>query len=348
MSDQNTEFSYILNLSSWLFEQLLSPEDIVSLYQCKKILKSSKFIYTNITAYLSENNAASSIYISINLATVVYQWIYSSWFMYFSTSLSGMKKIYKFIFQNPLLGIFFYSSFYFKFLSETDKSKFNQIAQIFNLPLHEYFTSSKFLSEFIDNISLQLENTIIHGYKNVTKEILKRIIFEIVSKSIQSLPKSLTKIIKTEEKTIQTLSEAAVYISSRSVETQRDYDEFIDYISKNMKTIKTNVKKQVGGKKKLKKKLLLQKIVQKQTTKRETICLDSCKDRPKTYMGCYCEGECGPTMFSGENWCYVDPTKCKKGKYLPKYMGYSYDKCNPDIKTLKCFNGIKYVDCKIK
>jgi hypothetical protein len=62
------------------------------------------------------------------------------------------------------------------------------------------------------------------------------------------------------------------------------------------------------------------------------ICLNKYENRVKTQMGCY---------------CWVDPEKCKKGKYLDIYKGYAYDKCDNKNVTKKCFTCKTYTDCEI-
>jgi hypothetical protein len=101
--------------------------------------------------------------------------------------------------------------------------------------------------------------------------------------------------------------------------------------------------------KKLKKKAFLE-IAQLKDPEGNVICLDQCKNRVKTEMGCYCESDCGPTTFlGGKNWCWVDKEKCKKGKYLNQALsGKAYDRCNPKMvdPKKKCFTGLKYTDCQ--
>ena len=90
-------------------------------------------------------------------------------------------------------------------------------------------------------------------------------------------------------------------------------------------------------------------IAQVKSPSGSTICLNNCTNRIKTRMGCYCEGDCGSTTFlGGKKWCWVDPDKCKKGKYLDKFNNRVYDQCdNKNLsKTKKCFTGKKYTDCK--
>ena len=353
--DQNYYFSRFLNFAGWIFSNTLDKSDMISLYGAKKLLKVSPFIYKNMTAYLSENNAANAIFLAINLAVVAYQYIYSSWFLYLITTFSGIKKLYKVILQNPILGIFFYFSFYFKLLGETDKEKFNKVALAFNLPIHEDFIGSTFLSQSMTNISEKLSGEDVTGYKKKKKKTAHKIISEqIVSAKIEGLPMTIGKllhhVVTKENDTLQEIKNPAVYVDSRTIETQRDFDEFAEFVTTHKREIQKQIKKEVGSKNKRAKKLRLQQIVEKKNPDGDVVCLDMCEPRLETAVGCYCEGECGPTIFlAGASWCYVDPNKCKRGKYLPKHLGKAWDRCDPTkVTTPKCFTGMHYSDCQVK
>lgn len=352
--DQNYYFSRFLNFAGWIFSTTLDPSDMISLYQAKKLLNISPFIYNNVTAYLSENNAANAIFLAVNLATVAYQYVYASWFLYLTTSISGIKKLYKVILQNPLLGIFFYLSFYFRLIGETDKEKFNRVSEFFQLSIHDDFIGTKFISESMDKIAFKLTGEEFRGYKLVTKNLVQKVFSEqVIAAKIEGLPLKISDVLKytieKEGKTFKKLENAAVYIGKRTIETQRDFDEFSEYVTTNKREIEKQVKEEVGNKKQARK-LRLQQIVEKTTPEGDVVCLDVCKPRVETAMGCYCEGDCGSTMFlAGSSWCYVDPAKCKKGKYLRKYMGKAYDRCDDkNVTTPKCFTGLRYKDCQIK
>jgi hypothetical protein len=352
--DQNYYFSRFLNFAGWIFSLTLDPSDMISLYKAKKLLKISPFIHDNITAYLSENNAANAIFLAVNLAIVAYQYIYATWFLYLVTSVSGIKKLFKVIFQNPILGIFFYFSFYFRLIGETDKEKFNMVAKAFDLPMHEDFIGSQFLGESIDKIATTLSGEKVYGYKLVLKNLVHKVFSEqIIAAKIEGLPIKIEQVIeytvRNEDRIIREIDNTPVYISSRTIETQRDLDEFQEYVTKNRREIEKQVKKEVG-KKKQSRKLRLQQMVEKKTPEGDVICLDVCKPRIKTAMGCYCEGDCGSTLFiAGSSWCYVDPAKCKKSRYLEKYLGKTYDRCDEkNVSVPKCFTGLRYKDCQIK
>lgn len=332
----NIHFSKFLNFTDIIFSTLLDPQDKLSLYSAKKILNSSTFIYNNITKYLSETNATKAIFISVNFSNIIYQYMFATWFMYLLTTMSGLKKILKFIFQNPLLGIFFYVSFYFRLLGETDKSKFDNIAEILNIPKHADFTSRDFLKNFINSILEKIDCNI--TYKTVLTDILQLVPNLIIAKKIENLP----EIFEQKLPEMKNLKNTAVYISNTSVETEAEIQEWEEYVLTNFSKLKKQANK-AGKKRKIK----LQQIIEKKTEDGKIICLDTCKQRIKTTMGCYCESDCGPSFFLGKtNWCFVDSRKCKKGKALQKYMGKTYDTCDPTkISTPKCFSGIKYKDC---
>jgi hypothetical protein len=137
MDSQNKFFSRFLNIASNIIGLALDPSDVMRLHTAKKIVRSSPFVRQHLTKYLSLNNAAAGLYLAVNLATLYYQYCYSSWFMYLLGSMSGALKLYKVVLQNPILGVFFYASFYFRLLSETDRQKFNLVATTLRIPTHE-------------------------------------------------------------------------------------------------------------------------------------------------------------------------------------------------------------------
>jgi len=348
MTDQNILFSKFLKVSGVLFSKLLDRDDMLSLYGAKKIVRSTNIVHRNLTYYLSENNAANVIFISVNLGIIVYQYIYASWFMYMTTTISGLKKLLNLIFKNPISGIFFYLSFYFKMLSTSDKEKFDVIAKVLNLPKHSDMASVDFLNKLITNLSEKLLDHDLWGYKNVLKDLMIMTSSIVTSMVIENVPITVLKVLeKVPVKQITKMSNKVFYISRNDVILQSELDEWMEYVLQNKEKIKNGIK--VIRKKKNKMKLELKKIVEK-TKDGKVICLDECKSRTKTYMGCYCEGDCGSTFFiGGQSWCYVDPRKCKKGKYLPKYLGYAYDKCDKtNIDKPNCYTGYNYRKCQEK
>ena len=343
-------WSQSINLSNWVFGMILDPDDMLTLYRAKKILKLSPFIEHAITTHVSINMGASLIFMTVNLANVAYKCLYATWFMNLLASVSGIKKLYKTVIQNPILGIFFYLSFYFRFLCDTDKVRFNAIANGLNIPVHGYITEN-----LEKTISEQLTGEDFIRYKPILK-FLSSLMISQVANQVEKIPskinigKMLEYIIQSEAVKFQEIKDPAVYIKPENIETQRDLDEFNDFVIKNKRAITNQVKSAVGGKKKYRKKTALQKIVGKRSPSGETMCLDKCKERVKTVSSCFCEGDCGTTTFlGGTSWCYVDPDKCKHGKHLQKFMGKTYSQCtSKNVKQPTCFTGLKYEPCKIK
>ena len=129
-----------------------------------------------------------------------------------------------------------------------------------------------------------------------------------------------------------------------------DIQDQIKFLKKEHINIKKYIKKNINPKDKKLKKQMFMEIAQVKAPDGNVICLNKCENRVKTQMGCYCEGNCGRTTFlGGKKWCWVDPEKCKKGKYLDTYKGYAYDKCDNEnvSKTKICFTGKTYTDCVI-
>ena len=352
MTTQEYIWSTSINLASRIFNIVLDPDDMLTLYGAKKILKLSPYIESTITAHVSENTGASLIFMSVNLATVAYKCLYATWFMKILTSVSGLKKLYKTIIQNPMLGVFFYLSFYFRFIVDTDKARFNIIANGLNIPVHGYFTENTFLQTTMTDLSKQLAGDDFIKYKPVIKFLSTHMISQLanqVERAPTNIGKILEYIVQKEAVKFQEIKDPAVYIKPENIETQRDLDEFNDFIVKNKSEIIKHVKSVVGGKNKYRKKMMLQTIVGKRSADGETMCLDKCKERVKTVSGCFCDGECGTTTFlGGTSWCYVDPEKCKHGKHLQKFMGKTYSQCYPKDTKPTCFTGLKYEECKIK
>jgi hypothetical protein len=348
---QNGAFATVVNYASKIFSVFLSKDDMLSIYGAKKLLRSSRFVYDNTTAYLSEKNAAAFIFIAVNLAVLTYQYSFATWFMYFLTSVSGIKKLYKVIFKNPMLGLFFFGSFYFKVLEGTaDETKFNAMAEMFGLPKHANFTGQTFMTSMVDNVPETVANYSISGYRNTIKGLLKTVAGIVVSGQVEGLGLKMEQILFLSFKNdpdIDDVSNAAVYISNRDIFTEADIQEYADFVDANIRKIKKDIKRKVG-KNKRRRKLMLQRVVERRTKTGEIICLNECKRRIKTFMGCYCQGDCGKTFLIGkQSWCYVDPKKCKRGKQLPKYNGYAYDRCDAaKLTPPNCFTGTRWKECR--
>jgi hypothetical protein len=142
----------------------------------------------------------------------------------------------------------------------------------------------------------------------------------------------------------------AVYINDmdRFDFDDTDIQDQLKFLKKEHTNIKKYVKKSANPKNKQLKKRRFMEIAQVIAPAGHVVCLNKCKNRVKTQTGCYCEGDCGRTTFlGGKEWCWVDPDKCKKGKYLEKFNGSAYDYCDNKklSKKKKCFTGKKYTDC---
>jgi hypothetical protein len=334
---------------------LLSKDDILSISNCKKILNANPLVHKILTVNMREENAIKMIQLISSCSSLYYQYIFpASWFTYFLTTFSGIKKIYHFIFQNPIYGLLFYCTFYFKILDTSDKTKFNQIATVLQLPTHEDASSQKFLDSIVNNSSKYLEVKV--EYKEQAENLMRNVATNILSTTGQkTLENIFVKVLETSTPEIKKIKQPAIYISDRD---RFDFDDTIiqeqlEMLSKNRSNIKKFMKEQGVNlkKKEIKKKAFLE-ISQLKDSEGNVICLDTCKNRVKTKMGCYCESDCGPTTFlGGKNWCWVDKSKCKKGKHLLKGLEEkTYDICNPEeIDTEpKCFTGISYTKCKTK
>lgn len=356
----NDKFLRFFEFAGWLFSKTLSPNDKISLHTIKKLLRASPFVYQSLTEYLSEDVAAKALFLAINLATVVYQYGVASWFMYLLTSMSGLRKLFSVVLQNPMLGVFFYLSFYFRLVSETDSAKFNTMAEALHLPLHEDFVGSLFLTTLLTNVASLVSGESVSGYEGVVQKLIRKLISEqVLAPGVENLPSLLNSLLTRAAKNpdlelglTRNNSATAVYVEGRNEESQSDLAEFREFVTTNRKAIEQEVRSKNKSKNRAGK-LQLQKVLEKRDSDGQVICLDTCKKQTKTKVGCYCESECGPTFLLGkESWCFVDPAKCKKAKYLPRYMGRTYDKCDvQDVPlTLKpmCFTGFQYKECESK
>jgi hypothetical protein len=331
---------------------LLDKDDMLSIYGAKKLLRSSRFVHDNATAYLSENNAAAAIFVAVNMGVLTYQYSYASWFLYFVTTVSGIKKLYKVIFKNPIMGLFFFASFYFKVLEGTaDEAKFNAIAETFGLPAHKNFVGQTFMTSVVENVPETVAGYNVTGFRNTAKQTMKTVAGIVVSGQVEGAGVKLNDALLSVKYTpsVSTVRNAAIYVSSNDIFTEAEIQEYADFLSENLSKIKKHVKHRVG-KNKRRRKLELQRMVERRAETGELICLNECKRRVKTQMGCYCEGDCGKTFLIGkDSWCYVDPKKCKHGKSLPKYNGRPYAKCDAaKLAPPKCWTGVRWKDCTKK
>lgn len=334
---------------------LLDPADIIKYPTAKKILTANTNVYNTFTSILTEANAVRMVQVICNCAVILYQYIYpASWFSYFLTTFSGLQKIYHCIFTNPVYGILFYCTFYFKILQGTsDEKKFDQVAEVLGLPKHADAIGTKFLDSVVE-IGQKYELPVVD--KEQQKVYLRAMASAIASvggqKTLGVVFNDAIKEVKTGATSIET---KAIYNPERD---RFDYDdskiqEQLEFLSRNTKRIKAYMKSQgVNLKKKKKKKRAFLQIAQLKAPDGHVLCLNNCAKRVKTRLECYCESDCGSTTFlGGKKWCWVDKTKCKKGKYLPTMKTptgtYAYDYCDPEnLSTEKCFTGLQYEDCK--
>ena len=357
--EQNERASIYFKYINILIENLLGlldASDLCSYNFAKKILHSSSFIYNNITNYMHDTNAIRMIQLCINLATFTLQFFpflpTSQYYMYYSTNISGLKKIYQCIFTNPLYGLLFFSTFYIKLLQGTrDEIVFNQIATFLNLPTHADLGTKETIENIINYIPEFITGDELSGYKTVLKSLLLVIAVNVSIKSLDvTFSNLLLESIKQINPKISSMSKMAVYIEDRDkiLFDDSEIKEHIQQIKKKSSNIKKFIKSKVNPKHKKDKNKLLEEILELKEQSGNTICLDKCEQKIKTKSGCYCDSPCGTTTFlGGKKWCWVDKDKCKKGKFLEKIGDYTYDTCdNEDIsKTKKCFTGTKYTDC---
>lgn len=335
---------------------LTDPDDRISLYTAKSIVNSNAFVHKNLTQYMSDITAARMIQVIVGLAVIGWQWVFaptSTWFSYFITSPSGLKKMYNCIFVNQLYGICFFSIFYLKLIQGTsDEVHFNRVARILGLPTHSDMGSVQTISKIVDKISDLFSDRKYLGYKEQVVLVLKQIVSGISATTAKiTIDTVLQYSLKHGKESISTLSNPAVYISDRDGFDFDDIDiqEQIQFIQVEKGKINKYIKKFINPKHKQLKKQKFMEIAEIKTPAGEVICLNKCKRRIKTQMGCYCESDCSRNvLLNGKNWCWVDPDKCKKGKYLDKYRGYTYDYCDNTkmSQNKKCFTGTGYKDCK--
>jgi hypothetical protein len=342
--------SVIANLlDAIIFKKLLDPMDYISLYRVQMMMDNT--LLKKLTRVINNEDAAKLLFITLNMMTIYYQNVKASYFMCYTTSVSGITKLMRVLLSNPILGVFFYLSFYFRMIGETDIDKINMIAEYYNLPKYEALENPR---EFINKITYK----IIGGkpekeYAKFLVTTIQKVVNEqIIAKNIENIPDTIISFFNKNQKLVDSIDEEAVMISTRSIEKQLSYDIFID----ELQNIKCDIKAKIPRKKKTKIKHKINLEVRKKVQelepeaakKYQKICLDDCKSRIKTDSGCYCSGNCGRNYPVGRNWCYVDQKKCKIGKKLQKDLfGNTYDYCNNKKKSVNCYTGINYEKCKL-
>jgi len=355
LTTQNRQAKWYFYYVNSIITLITAPEDTISMSTAKKVLNATPFIHRGLTAYLSESNATRMVQLTMNLAVVAWQWVFaptSTWFSYYTTSPSGLKKIYQCIFTNPIYGLLFYGTFYLKLIGGTsDEEKFDRVAKALRLPKHADMGVDRTFSRIIDYVPHWITGDEITGYKTVAKDLLKKIASGATAFGSQTaIETALIGSLKQANPQISRISDPAVYIDARD---RFDFDDTdiqdqLKFLKKEHINIKKYVKKHVNPKNKQLKKRMFMEIAQVKAPAGHVICMNKCEHRVKTHMGCYCESDCGRTTFlGGKKWCWVDPEKCKKGKYLDKFKGYAYDYCDNTklSKKKNCFTGRTYTDC---
>jgi hypothetical protein len=355
LSSQHRRATSFFHYINTILPYILAEEDTIKLSTAKKILNSTSFIHKKLTKFFSESDAARMVQLTMNLAVVSYQWVFattSTWFSYYLTSPSGLKKMYQCVFTNPIYGLLFYSTFYLKILGGTsDETKFNRVASVIGFPTHVDMGGNKVLSKIVNNVPEIITGQTVYGYKIITKDILKAIASSVLTfGAVTTVDKILVRSLKQTNPEISSLKSSAVYIADRDRFDFDDNDiqDQLNFIKKEYTNIKKYAKKYINPKNKQLKKQKFMQIAQVKAPDGHVMCLNKCQHKIKTQMGCYCEGDCGTTTFlGGKKWCWVDPEKCKNGKYLSKHRGYAYDLCDTTnlSKTKKCFTGRRYTDC---
>ena len=85
---------------------LIDEDDILKISTCRKILKSNIYIESLLTSNMSELNAERMIQIIGICAILFYQNIYpGTFYTYFLTNFSGLKKIYNVILAYRMIDI---------------------------------------------------------------------------------------------------------------------------------------------------------------------------------------------------------------------------------------------------
>ena len=140
----------MLNFYDSSFKTLLDHNDMTSYYRCQQLVK-----YWNLSEKfnISGKSLAIILYFIINIAVILYEYVYASWFLLYITP-NGFRVIKKLIYSNPIFTVFFYLSFYIRILTETDIEKFNYISKKLGLPEYDVsikLTTNIYIYKFINN-----------------------------------------------------------------------------------------------------------------------------------------------------------------------------------------------------
>lgn len=142
-------FSYF----NYIVTTLLDERDIVSFSTTKKLYESMSFVFMKSKLpFVNEATSIRMLQLVINCANIYYQYLYSSWTTYLLTTFSGLKKIYKCIFENPLYGVMWYLTFYLNILGTTDQKTFDLIGSKIKLPKY----SDVILPEYMETLAVNI------------------------------------------------------------------------------------------------------------------------------------------------------------------------------------------------
>lgn len=342
---------WIFKVTDVLIPSLLSKSDIVSFDFASKIYDNSAVLIET-SIFEDRATAIRMIQLVINLANIVFQYS-GNWTTYLFGSVSGLKKIYYCIFKNPVYGVLFFSTFYTKLLDKNvDQDVFDGVVTKLGLPSISAMGAADFVKETSLRVGDYVSDALVtFGVEGIEKAVEK----EIAGVSIAlmtnlpniTLDSMLAKMVDSSEgiipKDITAVDLGQLNLSFDTTEITKH----ISYV--NSQKAKADAKKNLKNTKRGFEKA---KAIREQTEMFDEtgkkICLGDCKNQVKTKGGCYCDGECGTyTAFGGENWCWVDPVKCKKAKTRATFMGKHFDYCDPTKKTDEkmCFTGYYYDVC---
>lgn len=357
LEDQNNFAYKFFDLVATLSSYLISKDDMLSMHYAHKILTSNKYFEQIMTRYLSKANATRTIQLCFNLGVIAVQWVVpmtSSWTSYMFLSKSGLSIVMNSILNNPLFGSIFFLSFYYRLLGTQDITTFNIISSFYGLPSYQQVSSSLYSSSYIDSIINRVSEVFSTKIKDKNK--VRQLVIvgasQILTTTHMTAGKYLVSTMEKSTAKIMEMKPVAIFSSERNslCFDSSEIDKHLNWLIANKSSIKKMIKNKSATKKEYKKNLATLKTIKSHDG--EIMCLDDCRLRRRTRMGCYCDSKCDKTRIlgvgKGVEWCWVDKDKCKNGKFLPKYLGRTYDFCEDKMDSQVCFNGVKYVGCLIK
>lgn len=354
-AEQNSVSLSFFELVENIASLLIQKEDMLSNYYADKILNCNKTFKRAMTAYLSPANARRMIQMCFCLGVIAVQWVIpltNSWTFYFLFSRSGLSLVMYYILQSPVLGSLFFLSFYQRLLGVRDIDTFNRIASFYGLPEYSYGNSLIFSSSVVRRLISNVENKFMTKVSDPSMigQYIKTGLSVGMVKGEEAFGALALRVISKSPPELLKKEAVAVYHSKRDYLCfdSSEIDSYLEWVTSNKSELKKYAKSYSKTKKEYKKNL--KALKSPKTKDGKSICLDACVTRAKTNMGCYCDGPCGKSsvLSSSKDWCRVDASKCKRGKGLPMYMGRPYDFCNKKRNSLVCFNGNKYVGCKVE